>query len=608
MALQRKVPKNTKDWHDDFVQACHSRHQDAVQRNARDAEKWRSAGEKLQRSARAIYFLKSGSNKGQLTGIPNTIDHTIILKLNSIARGEEPVLLPNHAVVAAALPADILEVDKTVRNMKYRGCNYAVLAALWENYAGAGGVGIDKTTMENACRRHTDLPIVAYDYRTKVRGVMMARTTLKNKGWMEISKQYNGTHFYILNQQGCRVGFIVFTKKFPPPEYNAVVNKNGTITADGHFYAQRGGAVPPVGPGAGALVVGSSSSGHGHGSGRGVGRGGFGGGGSGGGFGGGGFGDGGFGGVGFGGGGFGGGMYNGDDDDDEYGGGGGAAAGGIGSGWRGGMAAASASASASSSAGKAAASPNTFISNEATIERLFRMDPHARPAVEMAMAAMGVSKEDACSLYRSGALDPKQRNAAKPAAAAPVAAKGRASPIFLDADDDEAMQRIILDGFGGSHKKRQREVALGSAPATKRHVAAAPAAAGSSSATSSSSAPRRPVIDLAGESQQDDDDDVQIISDTAGLMKPPSSGRPRAGHQEVISLVGDSQDADNDRDVYGGAHHAADMQPPAAAAGARSGNPPPPPPPPPPPTAAAAPPRHVGRRCFPRPCERQPIR
>lgn len=86
----------------------------------------------LEKSQKSIHIQKTGHLKGSVVGIPEKVASVIQQVFIKIVEGVEtvnPQDIDNQSHVK-------LEDDKLLRNLAYRASNYALLAALYENFRG----------------------------------------------------------------------------------------------------------------------------------------------------------------------------------------------------------------------------------------------------------------------------------------------------------------------------------------------------------------------------------------------------------------------------------------------------------------------------------------
>jgi hypothetical protein len=232
--MNRRCPKDCKDWHDDLLEAAKHRHAEAHNQNRRDQNQWKDAIQLLEKSQKSIYVQKTGQKKGIVVGIPEKVSSVIQQLFNRIIKGEEDAIPERLANVR--MPR--LEDNKLVRNIGYRTATYALLAALFKNYKGPCEQGIDIAMFENSAKKHTDLAMAQYDHKTGKMGVMKGKDALIKEGFINIAKGMNGAHFHSLTQTGARVCFNLFNKKYHPDhgDYEEVVPKFGTVSEDGSYH------------------------------------------------------------------------------------------------------------------------------------------------------------------------------------------------------------------------------------------------------------------------------------------------------------------------------------------------------------------------------------
>jgi hypothetical protein len=128
----RRCPKGCVDWHDKVLQAARSRRATSQLENRRDQNQWDEAVKLLEKSQKSIHIQKTGQLKGSVVGIPEKVAGFIQQVFIKIVEGVEtvnPQDIDNQPHVK-------LEDDKLLRKLGYRSCNYALLAALYENFKG----------------------------------------------------------------------------------------------------------------------------------------------------------------------------------------------------------------------------------------------------------------------------------------------------------------------------------------------------------------------------------------------------------------------------------------------------------------------------------------
>lgn len=128
----RRCPKGCVDWHDKVLQAARSRRATSQLENRRDQNQWDDAVKLLEKSQKSIHIQKTGQLKGTVVGIPENVASFIQQMIIKIVEGVETV----NPQDIANQPHVKLEDDKLLRKLGYRSCNYALLAALYENFRG----------------------------------------------------------------------------------------------------------------------------------------------------------------------------------------------------------------------------------------------------------------------------------------------------------------------------------------------------------------------------------------------------------------------------------------------------------------------------------------
>lgn len=128
----RRCPKGCVDWHEKLLQVARSRRATSQLENRRDQNQWDDAVKLLEKSQKSIHIQKTGHLKGSVVGIPEKVASVIQQVFIKIVEGVEtvnPQDIDNQSHVK-------LEDDKLLRNLAYRASNYALLAALYENFRG----------------------------------------------------------------------------------------------------------------------------------------------------------------------------------------------------------------------------------------------------------------------------------------------------------------------------------------------------------------------------------------------------------------------------------------------------------------------------------------
>lgn len=128
----RRCPKDCVDWHDNILQAARSRRATSQNENRRDQNQWDEAVKLLEKSQKSVHIQKTGQLKGSVVGIPEKVASFIQQIFIKIVEGVETI---NPQDIDNQPPVK-LEDDRLLRKMQYRSCNYALLAALYENFKG----------------------------------------------------------------------------------------------------------------------------------------------------------------------------------------------------------------------------------------------------------------------------------------------------------------------------------------------------------------------------------------------------------------------------------------------------------------------------------------
>jgi hypothetical protein len=161
-----KKGSQVDDWHARLLQAAEARHAQFVRKGNRNLAKvWKDAVTLLGRNRKVIKVLKSGPNKGLVTGLPAKLAPNVVQVLTRIVEGDEEVLLPEHE---GRSHIDISE-EYIVTNRGYRDSIYAILAALYVEYQGPGVNPQPTAVVQRRAQRFTDAEM-AYDYRVRQHG------------------------------------------------------------------------------------------------------------------------------------------------------------------------------------------------------------------------------------------------------------------------------------------------------------------------------------------------------------------------------------------------------------------------------------------------------
>ena len=192
----RRCPKGCVDWHEKLLQVARSRRATSQLENRRDQNQWDDAVKLLEKSQKSIHIQKTGHLKGSVVGIPEKVASVIQQVFIKIVEGVEtvnPQDIDNQSHVK-------LEDDKLLRNLAYRASNYALLAALYENFRGpceqvkhnskfflfsqnknqniiiisnnsysCGLQGMDIQAFETSATKHTHHAMAAFNYKTGAR-------------------------------------------------------------------------------------------------------------------------------------------------------------------------------------------------------------------------------------------------------------------------------------------------------------------------------------------------------------------------------------------------------------------------------------------------------
>jgi hypothetical protein len=224
-----------KDWLSDLVDAAASRLMVARNNSHRNEESWRKALNLLKSSQKPIKWGKENGNE-VLKGLPAGISDSIKQVLINVARGDEPIIRPE--TIGADISTDNVTESRTYSNIKYRDCQYALLAALYTNYEGVQRRMMDTNHLKSSAQKFTDNDFHESYMRTGKVGAWKVKDTLKEKSLILENKNINGKS-YCLSLNGARLCYALFTAptgKFKEvrPE---VKPKSGRVDQDGNYFS-----------------------------------------------------------------------------------------------------------------------------------------------------------------------------------------------------------------------------------------------------------------------------------------------------------------------------------------------------------------------------------
>eukprot|EP01041_Mallomonas_annulata_P000302 gene302-543_t len=231
--MPNKLPKDTKDWHEDLVDACNARYRYSHFHNKKDQNSWKDALNILRESQDHIYIQKGGQKQGHVIGIPKKIKSISILQvLMNIVNEEEPVLKPEHNGLDDNNDLSV-EDTKFFRDRKYRDSAYALLAAMYMNTTSMPTI-LYEDQIKRSARNFTDEPI-DYDHRAHKFGVWKSVDTLVRPHQLVHKDSGQRPYNYSLTQTGFQFCHALFNKKFHPSKgpYVLVKPTRCQVTADG---------------------------------------------------------------------------------------------------------------------------------------------------------------------------------------------------------------------------------------------------------------------------------------------------------------------------------------------------------------------------------------
>lgn len=224
-----------KDWHADLISAAEARLFLANRNHQRDEKAWRTAVAHLRESRATIRTLKSGPRKGEIIGLPKKLSVGVVQVFIRIVNGDEPVIpeLLDGVTNLTIRP----EESKNFRNIQYRDCKYALLAALYRNYEGPMVNMIGTAHLKSSAQKHTDENFEEQYIRTGRLGAWKVKDTLKQEGYVaEVKEGAIGPKSYSLSREGAKLCHALFSKRFCPPQYPDIKPKAGICDADGNFH------------------------------------------------------------------------------------------------------------------------------------------------------------------------------------------------------------------------------------------------------------------------------------------------------------------------------------------------------------------------------------